>query len=581
MPVGYPTNAFFHKGEWYNTDGEGVPATVVTNPLTGVIEIAGAAAAAPVTDQRARYPMGTLSLSLSASAAVPMSIGTDGGVYGSTGLGSKTVARSYDGFVSVESGATLPSVGTIIMCRQTREGYYAITSGESLYGSPGSNTAYSFGSEIWFSTNFASGWSKVADAGRMQGVSVGAVPVYDPDVGGTICLAGEYSNTSGQTHQLWLSTDGGQSWSVILSRPAVDPTKNNHFHGSCYDPITRRIYAAHGDAENAWFGYSADLGLSWVDVPAVGMPPPSITAYHQPVVVAPALAGIVTTPDATDGSAGVWMVSRTGHVNVPTINLPQLPYDQYAEMPVGGDGRNIVYTVHPMRGTRTSNKVYVLATGDGGRTWHTVFEAAQSANEYYERGVVGPDRAGRIYIHCRQDAANKLFVGSALKWRALPDQSVRAASGSFLDALRSASVISPAFSGGVDFGASANLGAGHLSLTATGATLTLGGQTGIAAIDTSPTTDALRILFRGENVCQITGSAGVYGQVEYLRPLTYIKFGSVGGMVPSNPNIKMGLWGATPVTRPTGTPAAATDLATAITLLNDIRAKLIAIGAIS
>ena len=35
MPVGYPTNAFFYKGEWYNTDGEGVPATVVTHPITG------------------------------------------------------------------------------------------------------------------------------------------------------------------------------------------------------------------------------------------------------------------------------------------------------------------------------------------------------------------------------------------------------------------------------------------------------------------------------------------------------------------------------------------------------------------
>ena len=41
MPVGYPTNAFFYKGEWYNTDGEGVPATVVTNTLTGGSEILG------------------------------------------------------------------------------------------------------------------------------------------------------------------------------------------------------------------------------------------------------------------------------------------------------------------------------------------------------------------------------------------------------------------------------------------------------------------------------------------------------------------------------------------------------------
>ena len=41
MPVGYPTNAFFYKGEWYNTDGEGVPATAITNPLTGGNDFSG------------------------------------------------------------------------------------------------------------------------------------------------------------------------------------------------------------------------------------------------------------------------------------------------------------------------------------------------------------------------------------------------------------------------------------------------------------------------------------------------------------------------------------------------------------
>ena len=39
MPVGYPTNAFFYKGEWYNTDGEGMPATAITDPLTGGVGI--------------------------------------------------------------------------------------------------------------------------------------------------------------------------------------------------------------------------------------------------------------------------------------------------------------------------------------------------------------------------------------------------------------------------------------------------------------------------------------------------------------------------------------------------------------
>ena len=43
---------------------------------------------------------------------------------------------------------------------------------------------------------------------------------------------------------------------------------------------------------------------------------------------------------------------------------------------------------------------------------------------------------------------------------------------------------------------------------------------------------------------------------------------------------KVGFYGATPVVRPTATPAAATDPATTMALVNDLRAKLIALGLI-
>lgn len=44
---------------------------------------------------------------------------------------------------------------------------------------------------------------------------------------------------------------------------------------------------------------------------------------------------------------------------------------------------------------------------------------------------------------------------------------------------------------------------------------------------------------------------------------------------------KLGFYNATPVVRPSATPVNASDLATAITLLNDIKAKLIALGLIA
>ena len=44
---------------------------------------------------------------------------------------------------------------------------------------------------------------------------------------------------------------------------------------------------------------------------------------------------------------------------------------------------------------------------------------------------------------------------------------------------------------------------------------------------------------------------------------------------------KLGFWNATPVVRPSGTPAASTDLATVIALANSLRTNLLAIGLVA
>lgn len=55
----------------------------------------------------------------------------------------------------------------------------------------------------------------------------------------------------------------------------------------------------------------------------------------------------------------------------------------------------------------------------------------------------------------------------------------------------------------------------------------------------------------------------------------------MGGKVAAHPSEKMGFWGATPIVQPTGTPAAAIDLATALTLVNFLRTKLLAVGIVA
>lgn len=61
-----------------------------------------------------------------------------------------------------------------------------------------------------------------------------------------------------------------------------------------------------------------------------------------------------------------------------------------------------------------------------------------------------------------------------------------------------------------------------------------------------------------------------------------IKLGTTTGTkIGNGATEKLAFYGATPIVRPASTPAAATDLATALTLVNDLRTKLLALGIIA
>lgn len=60
-----------------------------------------------------------------------------------------------------------------------------------------------------------------------------------------------------------------------------------------------------------------------------------------------------------------------------------------------------------------------------------------------------------------------------------------------------------------------------------------------------------------------------------------IKFPSVSGTRLGLAGDKLSFYGSTPIVKPTSTPANATDLATALTLINDLKAKLISLGLVS
>jgi hypothetical protein len=56
---------------------------------------------------------------------------------------------------------------------------------------------------------------------------------------------------------------------------------------------------------------------------------------------------------------------------------------------------------------------------------------------------------------------------------------------------------------------------------------------------------------------------------------------ATGTKIGTSASQKLGFYNATPIVKPTGTPVNATDLATAQALVNDLKAKLIALGLIA
>lgn len=80
----------------------------------------------------------------------------------------------------------------------------------------------------------------------------------------------------------------------------------------------------------------------------------------------------------------------------------------------------------------------------------------------------------------------------------------------------------------------------------------------------------------------LSGSVTVDAAGNFLfRDPSTLTFGAGTGAKIGAAADKIGFYGAAPIVRPAGTPVAASDLATAIALVNSLRASLVALGLVS
>lgn len=307
----------------------------------------------------------------------PHAIGVDGWVYGIR-FDQRRIMRTGDVFRTVEEGPQFPAA--FRFATRTSAGYVVFVGDHEDSG------------WLYFSPDFQGPYTMVQQVRRCTSARVFVGP---GPTGESIVLVSEYAGGgTGIPRELWMSLDGGQTFTSIRSCPVNDENVNAHMHAACYDPVYGRIWCANGDGINSELSYSDDLGETWTVLETGGN-----SIYHQPTVLLPFQHRIVGARDSGSLGAGVNSLSpRTGAPREDyTIDPSIQASKQFGNCPQAFDREaGEAYVAFADSGSGT-NKLWILATGDGGRTWHEVHERDTTTSSFTQ-GIVGPDKNDMLYL---------------------------------------------------------------------------------------------------------------------------------------------------------------------------------------
>jgi len=347
------------------------------------------------------------------SSISPSSIGIDGYVYCTTGYA--TTARTNDGFKTMEKGYDFSNEvegpRAPFYVTKTSEGYVVVTSSVETRKAA-----------IWFSEEFASGFTKVADLdkGFVVGFNVSCHhPTYRP----SILLVGEYGPTK-TSKDLYLSIDGGQSWKVVLSSKVVGDFYT-HIHCSVYDPYRDRIWASVGDTANAAMFYSDDLGESFTEIEMNELQNPT-GQLLQPTILVPLPDKILFGADASPFAGMLMSIPIDTKQIINNTETFTLKHEHtftkgdsglhYPDLYVV-DGAEIYIKANSNDGSR---KTYFFASGDGGKSWYNVLVANMSQLESNATfgGIVGPDPNNDNCMYGRfvNGTTNRIIKFNKINW---------------------------------------------------------------------------------------------------------------------------------------------------------------------
>lgn len=204
--------------------------------------------------------------------------------------------------------------------------------------------------------------------------------------GQRIVLAGEYNQADRSSKRLYLSRDGGLTFSVVRQTVDGAGSVNNHWHATAYDPWGGALWASAGDDTKPprELSFSLDWGVTWSSLTAPA------DRHLQPTAIMPFPARMVFGRDSGGFAPGLDWWERPvsggqpegGQALAPGLMTfaPDLSaFQVYPDASTWCIGRNSdeCYTLFPPRGT---GRGAIYATGDGGRSWHRVADVTRAGS---------------------------------------------------------------------------------------------------------------------------------------------------------------------------------------------------------
>ncbi len=197
-------------------------------------------------------------------------------------------------------------------------------------------------------------------------------------------LAAEYGHTS-TMKKLWLSKDGGLTYSVLKEGDTLF-TGNNHWHTAIFDPYSGGIFASQGDGSNARLYFTPDFGITWNYIEGT-----------QPTAIYPFPNRVIFGRDNMGERPGIHEWNRdeifpTSLKDALTFREDRWSYDFYPSNTNWNNANpNEYYLVFPSH-IGVDELSYIYATGDGGESWHKVYE-----NLIRLGSLSGIDKQGYVY----------------------------------------------------------------------------------------------------------------------------------------------------------------------------------------